>query len=109
MNAALAANAAPDAPCTGISTASSASPVTSDTNGANDDRPGNDAATSAFVKTASATAPITPGSSSRNGVTEPSKLAPKTAGIRNGPTTAARATLSVVPTSAERKVSSVRA
>src|SRR2546421_12367872 len=69
---------------------SSASPTRKQAIAATDDRVGSDDAISAFEKTISAVKPISPGSRSRNGVTEALKAVPKTSGINGGASTAPR-------------------
>ena len=69
-NAADAATAAPVAPSGGIRARSSPMPTTRETNGGNDARAGDEAASRAFVKTSLfATKPIVPAISQMNGTT----------------------------------------
>ena len=103
MKAALDAPAAPEAPYEGMSTRSSVTPTTSATMAPNEESPGDDAAMSAFEKTAIAAKPSAPGSSKRNGVTEASNGAPKASGRRIGPTTAATSAAPPVTRATPRK------
>src|SRR6266480_1079671 len=107
MYAALAAAAAPEAPKNGISAKSRPIPTPKHTAGATDDRLGNDEATNAFEKTINAVNPSSPGSSSRNGVTEALKDAPKTTGISGGARTALASRLASVTNQADRKARNV--
>ena len=84
-------------------------PSVSDTSGPAEDRPGADDATSAFEKIASATKPIAPGSSHRNGATDPSKARPNTSGINGGPRTAAATVPVSVSSATARNARTTRA
>src|SRR5947207_15646555 len=80
---------------------SSASPTRKQAIAATDDRVGSDDANSAFENTISAVKPISPGSKSRNGVTEARKALPKTSGINGGPSTALRSKVARVSYAAD--------